>query len=449
MRRSHYKARPASRASVALVATAAVLALTSCSSSGAGGEDDGANGEVTVQWWSWNPDEGSAGQYIEAFEKAHPNITVEHRFLQYTEYTNALRLSVTSDSGPDVFGLQVGALTHAYAPLTEDLAPYAQEEFGADWADRLLTTDQLQVDGKQVGMPWTITAGGLLWYDKTLFDSLGLEPPTTLEEWKRVCATVQEQGIACLAHGAKDAWVNIDLYQTILNQVQPGALYDALDGTASFTDEPFVTAMKAYQELFTAGIVQEGATGISEYPDASDMFRRGEAATIALGTWENNTMTKTVLTRLSEELDDPDVGERVFLPVPFPLVAGEHPEPGLFGGPDVGWAMSARSDAKDAAWTFISWMTSQEEGQQLLANATLQSAALKTVEIDASDVVTPEQEEALQWESKALQNLVGPRQIPNADVEQALGQALSAVAAGTSEPAAALSDVQTVLESTR
>ena len=428
---------------IALTAALAFVAA-GCGGDGSSNSDDGGDAKATVDWWTWNPDAAAAKPYIEAFQKEHPNITIRHRFLQYTEYTNAIRLAVRSNSGPDVFGLQVGALASAYAPLTVDLAPLAEKSHGPDWSERLYATDQLQVDGKQVGMPWMITAGGLLWYNRTLLEDKGLEPPKTLDEWRSMCAKLKADKIDCFVHGAKDAWVNLDVFQAIMNQEEAGAFYDAVAGKRSWTEPPFVAGMTAFRRLFTEGIVQDGATGISEYPDAADRFRAGEAATIALGTWENNSMTKTTLAAFAETAGKPEIEKSVFLPTAFPNVTGGSEPAGLFGGPDVGWAISQRSDVKDAAWTFVDWLTSQPSGQKLMAR-TLQQPALKEVPVDTGDLAHPElQKQPLEDQADQIANLAGQRQVPYADLETAIGDALSAVAAGTKSPAAALADVETV-----
>src|SRR5918997_4125687 len=103
-------------AAVGTAATMAVLSMAACS--GSSPEPATSSGPASITWWSWNPDDSTAPEWISDFEADHPNIQVEHRFIQYTDYVNAVRLAATSDTGPDVFGLQVGALTNQFAPVT-------------------------------------------------------------------------------------------------------------------------------------------------------------------------------------------------------------------------------------------------------------------------------------------------------------------------------------------
>lgn len=400
----------------------------SSSSSSSGSESvntSPATGKTSITWWAWNPDNTQDAMWINAFEKDHPDITVKFRFIQYGDYVNAVRLAATSSSGPDVFGLQVGSLTQQFAPLAADLGPLADKNIGSDWKSQIADTDQLAAGGKQVGLPWMITGGGLLWYNKTILDKAGVTPPKTLAEWVADCPKIKALGVKCFVQGAKDDWVNLDVYQTIANQIAPGEIYKALDGKSSFDSPTFVKAFDAWKQLFTDGIIQPGALGTSTYPDANDMFNKGQAAMIALGTWNNSQMTTAAL-KAGVSTYGPSITKQVFVPVAFPAVVANPQETGrLFGGPDTGWAVSAHSAHQEAAFTFVQWLTTSKIAQTMMAD-TLQTPALKAVPVPSTGLADPAvQKPALTDQASQLGNLIGARQIQNADVQTALGQALS------------------------
>ena len=413
--------------SVAMVA--AGLALTGCS----GGGDSVDGGNTTIRFWSWNPDATTVEPYIEAFEAEHPDITVEHRFIQYSDYVNTTQLALQSDSGPDVFGVQVGALTNQFEPLALDLAPYMEESLGADWRDQMMATDQLAVGDKQVAMPWMITGGGMIWANETLINELGLEVPSTLDELKSFCATVNGSGKTCMVQGAKDAWQNIDVYQSIINQLAPGEFCKAMNGESSFTQAEFVEAFEIWKGLFDDGVFQEGALGTTAYPDANDSFAKGEAALIAFGTWANDKATTGGKERDQETYGKEFDEDALFVPHFFPAVKDGAKTGRLFGGPDVGFSVSAQSKNPDAAVEFVRWLTASEAGQKIIAT-TVQQPALTSVPLDLSTVQTDRQKEALEAEEPALADMIGPREIDDADVKTALGDALSAVASGQQSP---------------
>jgi raffinose/stachyose/melibiose transport system substrate-binding protein len=421
-----------------------MLAFSACSSAPAATTQTSASGPSTIKFWSWNPDEDTAKPYIAAFEASHPDIKVEMRFIQYSDYVNTTQLALQSGSGPDVFGLQVGALANQFAPLAEDLTPAISKKLGDDWKTKITAADQLAVDGKQVALPWMITGGGLVWANQTLIDSLKLTVPTNYSELKSFCAAVKKAKKYCIVQGAKDAWQNIDVYQSIINQVSPGTFYKALAGEADFSSPEFVKAFEIWKGFFSDGIFQEGALGATAYPDANDAFHKGGAALMINGTWQNADTTNTRLAQYAKTYGSSFDKNTVFMPYFFPQVADGGSTGTLFGGPDVGFAVSSSSKAKDAAETFVTWLTADEEGQKMMAK-TVQQPGLSSVPLDLSDVKTPEQVAALQAQGPALKSMIGAREIQNADVKTALGDALSAVASGQQSPTDAAASVQAAI----
>lgn len=427
---------------VTAVISASVITLSACAS---GDEPEAESGPVTISWWSWNPDQETAGQYIEAFEADHPDINVEHRFIQYSDFVNTTQLALTSGAGPDVFGVQVGALTQQFAPLAEDLTPALEEAMGDGWREMLTATDQLVADDKQVALPWMITGGGLTWANQTLIDELGLEMPESREELDEFCAAVADAGKTCVVHGAQDAWQNIDVYQTIANQIAPGLFYEALAGETSFDAPEFVEAFEVWAGLFDGGVFQEGALATTAYPDANDAFHSGEAALIMFGSWQNSDTTQARVDQYAEIYGNPEIASWEFVPYFTPLLVEGGTPGAMFGGPDVGFALSSSSENKEAATTFLLWLTAMEDGQTIMAKNILQPS-LKSVPLDLSGVITDRQREQLESQGPALGDLVGQREIDSADVRTALGDALAAVASGQTSPGDAARIVQAAID---
>lgn len=456
MKNTHSKHRR-KLALVAGFATAA-LALVGCAGAAPdGGSGDGAakpdtteaaetNGEpVTIDVWGWNPDEASSAAYIDAFEAANPDIKVNYRFITNQDYFNAIRLAVTTEDGPDVFGLQAGVQPAQYASLTTDMSPYMDELMGSDWKERLNTDEQFNVDGHQVAMPWNTAGTGFMWANQTEIDKLGLEIPTNLEELKQFVADAKAAGKIGLVHGAKDGWQNLDLFQIIANQVAPGKFYQAMDGEVPFDDPDFIKAFDTWTMLFEDGIVQDGALGYTAYPDANDARLRGDALLIVFGAAQFRDTTNKRMAEYAEIQGMPEISDTIFMPYDFPLIVDGGTPGTLYGGPDVGWAMSAQSQKKDAAAQFIYWLTSTEEGAQLLA-VNLRPSALLGAELDLSDVKTPEQVAAIESYLERSEDLIGPRELSDPDVKETLIQMLSSTASGQVSSADAVQQVQAAID---
>ncbi|SDS87857.1 raffinose/stachyose/melibiose transport system substrate-binding protein [Paraoerskovia marina] len=412
------------------VAALSVGALAGCSNSGAddadASEDTSAN--KTVDWWTWNPDQAVVGDWVDLFNKEHPDITINYRYIAFDDYANALRLAITTPSGPDVFGLNYGPMADQFGSAAIDLAPLAEENIGADWQDQLLGEDQLRVDDKQVALPWMVTGGGTLWYNQTVFDEAGATYPTNLDEWKKTCEKIEAIDKTCFTQGAKSSDFNRDIYVAIMNQISPGIVWDAAAGEVPFDSPEFIEGFEAWKSLFDEGIIEDGAFGLAQYPDAYDEFNRGEAGMIALGTWNNSNMTKAARDGNVETYGDV-ANDQVFTSGAFPTVVDSPMATDILRvGPDIAWAISEESDAKEAAWTFIDWLTTSDAAQDKIGS-TLQTPALVSAEIDRSDLVDPElQNPALDSQATAMADESGSGSFPNADIENALYQALASTA---------------------
>ena len=418
-----------------------MLATACGGGSGDGSATDDPDGPVELTWWAWNVAAGE--EVVEAFEAEHPDITVELRPYGFDDYVQALRPALTSSGGPDVFQLQPGGMVTNYEPLALDLAPLFEDELGADWRSQFheqgLT--QLAVDDKQAAMPSIMSAGGLIYYNQAMLDDAGVDVPTTFDEWQQACQAIIDSGAQCLAHGAKDAWVNIDLFLSIINSDEPGLVYDAIAGETSWDSPEFVTAATEFASLFDGGIIAEGAASRAEYPDAFNAFLSGEAAFIALGTFNTaGTMTNTGLAASAEGISGEPAGP--FFSAPFPAPQAANEPTALFGGPDNGWAVSAQSEHPDEALALLMFL-SHGEGQQIQASLA-NIPAVKDVAVSTEDVVVPEQVANIEEQQAAVGELIGARQIPYPDLEAALGQALSSIVADPGAAESAFAQVEQV-----
>jgi raffinose/stachyose/melibiose transport system substrate-binding protein len=430
---------------IAVTSLLSSIVLAGCSSSSSTTDKDSgsSSGKKTVVWWTWNPGKDDAKDYVAAFEKSHPKIHVEVKSYQYNDYVNALKLSLPAGEGPDVFGVQAGVMQKEFSSFMEDLTPNAEKAWGNDWESRFyeLGLKQIQEDSKTPALPFFVSAAGYIWYNNTILQKYGLKPPTTISEWKEVAKTLQSKGVTPFIQGAKDSWINFDTYIALANAISPGKIYDAEAGKVSWTDPDLVKAMSNWKQLFDDGIMQKGALGVSEYPDSDDLFHKGEAAMITLGTWNGSDMSKTTLETTNKTLGVTETYE--FLPAPFPGVDSPS-KPQLFGGPDVSFAINKSSSKKDASWEFIKWLDS-DDAQKILASK-LNIPAVKGINLDDSNTVTDAQKTAIKQMLTDVENAVGKREFLYPELQTALADALQNVATGKQSPEKAMKAVDTAFK---
>lgn len=157
-----------------------------------------------------------------------------------------------------------------------DLTSYADESWGSGWQDQFsdFCMDLLGEDGKYYGMPLGLTYAGFAWADVNTLKKYDLQVPSSLKDLTNVSKVLRENKEYPLAIGAKDAWINIDTWMSIANDINAKKLYSAIEGETPFTDAELVEAFNIWQSLFKDGIFQDGALGVNMYVDTTDLFQK-------------------------------------------------------------------------------------------------------------------------------------------------------------------------------
>lgn len=443
---------------ISAIGTLLVAAVVAGCGGGDSGGSDSSNASsgggsatepVTLTWESWKPVEPEAKGLISEFRKTNPNIDIEFKFLQYPDYIKDLKLKMASGEGPDIFFGQSGAMIREYAEFAEDLTPYAEKEWGADWKSRFYPVglDQTIIDGKTAGLPWQLLTAGWVWYNAELFKKAGIsKPPATLDELIADSKKLSAAGITPYVQGAKDNWINFDTYMAIANQTAPGVIYQAQDDKAKWTDPGLVEAMTIWKRLFTDGVVQKGALSKTQYPDAATIFYKGQAAMTMEGSWEVGNL---VAAAGRDVLKDTYGVEKfpVWRPFAFPDVNGDGQPASLTSGPDAIAMMNSSSEHKDAAWKFIAFLT-DEPGQKYLTERLI-PPSVKGYELDPSKAARKSERDVLKASLDGLATARYPREFNYPEIQEALGQALQKVASGQQDPEAAMASVQSASDRIR
>ncbi len=154
-------------------------------------------GEATeiVFWHAMGGGQGEALEKLVAqFEESNPNIKVNLQ--NQGNYGDLNQILVATMQSPS----DLPTITQAYpdwmlqfmdAGLVTDLSPYVNEGFD-DYEDILPgVRDEIEMDGKITALPFNKSTE-VFWYNKTLFDELGLDVPTSYEELEEVSKAIYE-----------------------------------------------------------------------------------------------------------------------------------------------------------------------------------------------------------------------------------------------------------------
>ncbi len=321
------------------------------SGAAAGEEAAAEEGPVTLTWALWgSPAEVATHQAVaDAFMEEHPEITVEIMSEPWDSYfTKMQTLWAGGDSSqiPDVAFLWP---TPRYAAdgVLENLDPYI-EEAGYDLSDYWpALLESAMYEGSVYGFPRDISVE-VLYYNKDIFDEAGVAYPDETWTWDdlRDAAerlTVSEGGQTSrygLAHEG-------GMYQLYVGQNYGSILDDMRNPSACTLDAPeAVEAIEFFAGMLNDGIAMRPAN-LSQAGGDAGVFASGQAAMII----QNSSR----VSQFNQEGMNYDVAV-----VPIPEGGQRSASAG-----GAAWVMSAASDNKDAAWTFLSWLQSTDGGQRL------------------------------------------------------------------------------------
>ena len=273
----------------------------------------------------------------------------------------ATQTAVAGGGGPDIvgtpgpsFAMQL-ALAGRLVPLDEFAA-----QFG--WNDRFAegSLDLGMADGQLYSIPTEIETL-VLYYNKTLFEQNGWEPPTTLDELTALAEQVQAAGIVPFANSNAE-WrpANEWFVGEFLNHSAggPQKVYEALNGSIPWTDPDFVAAIEALNQMQQKGWF---SGGLDRYYTATDaetgaMFGAGEAAMKIEGTW--------FVANADEFFGEIAGNENEWSWVPMPSVSGE----AIF---DLGigstHSINANSEHPEETAAFLDYLYTPETQARLLS----------------------------------------------------------------------------------
>jgi len=308
---------------------------------------------ITLTWSFWGGPEElvSAQQVADAFMKEHPEIKIETWDAPWDDYFTKIQTLWASGDPKAVPDVAFLWWTPKYASegVLENLDSYIQKS-GTDlndyWPGLL---ESHMYNGSVYGLARDIEAN-ILYYNKDLLDKAGVKYPDENWTWDNLMAAAEKLTVKDASGAVKQyalAMENNNKYDKWVNQ-SGGAILDDLRNPSKcmLADPKSVAGVAFFADMLNKGYAMRDADLNQANGDAG-AFQSGQAAMIIQNTSRVSGFNKANMNY--------DVAV-----VPIPA-GGKRWNPA--GG--AGWVMSAKSDNKDAAWTFIQWLQSPNGGEKL------------------------------------------------------------------------------------
>lgn len=351
-------------------AIAATLALALAGCTGAAPGTGSAKGDgKSVVYSIGQPDTPKQLASIKAdlkdFEK-ESGVKVTLRVIPNNSSRTLIQTQLRSGNGPDVFQYDTGpgfAGVLAKAGLLYNLTDHAKT---ANWTVYNWARNTVTFNGKYYGIPDQIEEVGLF-YNKDLFDQMGLQPPTTMAALETDAAAIKAAGKVPFAAGNKEGWEGGHLLSMALSsRVGPTESKSLVTNQSSWDSDGVKGAIGTWSDFAKKGYLPASPNAIT-YDNSNALFYSGKAAMDPTGTWLIQDFSSAVKFNVGF--------------VPFPSATGEGIASTDLGG---GTFMSASSKNTTAALKLMDYLVSQKHGTWELNHYLIPAFPLSTSSADVS-----------------------------------------------------------------
>ena len=154
------------------------------------------------------------------------------------------------------------------------------------------TIAQCTYKGEIYAVPYGGLSGSGIYYNKKIFEKVGLEVPKTVAELEAACETLKKNGYIPFSLANQAKWTG-SMYFMYLATRYGGteAFKNAVAGTGSFESDAFKYAGETIQKWVKAGYFPDGVNSLSP-DDGQDrqLMYTEEAAMMLHGTWQSGSM---------------------------------------------------------------------------------------------------------------------------------------------------------------
>ncbi|WP_336368604.1 ABC transporter substrate-binding protein [Marinobacter sp. C2H3] len=191
---------------------------------------------------------------VEAFEAANPDVQVRHR--EYEQETYKARMGewlTGKDAPPDVLFWFAGEVLNDFVHrgLVRPIGTlWQQENWDAAFSPALKAV--VSPDGAPVALPVAYYSWGL-YYRKSLFERLGLQPPRTWNQLLAVGEALKGQGVVPVAVGSEAGWPLAAWFDYLDLRLNGLSFHQAVTaGHVPFTDPRLRHVMSRWKALIDA-----------------------------------------------------------------------------------------------------------------------------------------------------------------------------------------------------
>ncbi len=322
----------------------AVGALSACGTSGPSSSGSASGGAGSASMWglSGQPNQGILQNSVDAFNKMGEG-TVSVTFFQNDAYKQKIRTAVGAGQAPTLIYGWGGGILKGYADAGQVMELTDWVNSNTSWKDTFVDSTWASgtFGGKIYAVPTNNTQPVVMYYNKKLFDQVGVNPPQTWDDVMTLVDKFNSKGIAPFSLGGGSKWTSMMWLEYLFDRIGgPDVFNNIFAGKSGAWGDP--SAMKAYQmvqQLIDANGFIKGFNTITADSNADiALLYTNKAAMLLHGGWAYGAMKAA----------EPNFVKSDLTFGPFPAVTGGKGDPkNVAGNPANYWSISAKSSTSE------------------------------------------------------------------------------------------------------
>lgn len=392
---------------------------------------------IEMVWANFSGLEESPGPVIDSiifsWNKENPNATVKSISWPWSEILNQLIIRSQGGEVLDIAQIDMRMLSALNeADILVDLNTVFEEGYLKDNLGQA-AIEVGKIDGKQLGLPWTLASIGLV-YNPSLLEGAGIESvPETIEEFEKACEALKYKYPDIIPYGAvtKDPASMAKDFGAWL-WTFGGSIFDE-DGNVVINSPEGVAALTWYKGLLDKGYI---AMDSSRF-DIRVLYSRQE-----VGFYDDAIACNGIL-RTNMELEaDANVDEYI-MPMPRPVLnAGDVPQSVMWG---MLLVISNSAQDKQKAGEFLKHTISEEPSLYFFNRCGMLPVKKSVIEND----IVKDNTWAIKWSEITSTGKTAETSLYAfaAEMDTIISEEIQAALLGTKTPQKALDNATTRIES--
>ncbi len=275
-------------------------ALAACGTSGPKSGASGGTGGAAATYWflTGQPQQQIREDTVKRFNQKNPGTQITFTEFQNDAYKTKIKTAIGAGQAPTIiWGWGGGGLkSYVDAGQVDDLTSWFDQN--AAVKNRLFPSSfgAATVNGKIYAMPAEQVQPIVLFYNKTVLDKVGIQPP---QSWGDIMAAVPKingKGIAPFSLGGQSRWTNMMWLEFMLDRIGGSDVFQAVfEGQKDAWSQPAVLDMLTkVQDLVKANGFVKGFSSITADSNADQaLLYTGRAAFMLHGTWTYGSMKQS------------------------------------------------------------------------------------------------------------------------------------------------------------